>query len=59
MWVRAVWRTCTGCGAEWPDLDPSLRCTPVREFTESLRGLQRSGDLIVVRHPDGSLEVVS
>jgi len=57
--VRSVRKACTGCGAEWPEQGLSLRCTPVPEFTESLRGLQRSGDLIVVRHPDGSLEVVS
>jgi hypothetical protein len=59
MWVRSVRKACTGCGAEWPEQGLSLGCTPVPEFTESLRGLQRSGDLIVVRHPDGSLEVVS
>ncbi|MDR7415979.1 MAG: hypothetical protein QN200_05840 [Armatimonadota bacterium] len=57
--MRSVRKACTGCGAEWPEQDLFLRCTPVPEFTESLRGLQRSGDLIVVRHPDGSLEVVS
>ncbi|MDR7439859.1 MAG: hypothetical protein QN181_08225 [Armatimonadota bacterium] len=59
VWVRSVRRACAGCGMEWPEQDLSLRCTPVREFTESLRGLQRSGDLIVVRYPDGTLEVVS
>ncbi len=56
-WVRVVRQVCSGCGLEWPDL--SLRCTPVQEFTPSLKGLQGSGDLIVVRHPDGTLEVVS
>ncbi len=57
VWVRVVRQVCSGCGLEWPDL--SLRCAPVREFTPSLKGLQGSGDLIVVRHPDGTLEVVS
>jgi hypothetical protein len=33
-------------------------CVPVAEFTQELQRLQGSGDLIVVRHSDGTLEAV-
>jgi hypothetical protein len=58
VWAKSVRRVCPRCRAEVPEPRPSMWCVPVAEFTQELQRLQGSGDLIVVRHSDGTLEAV-
>jgi len=59
VWVKSVRRMCPRCRVEVLEPRLSMRSVPVGEFTPELRRLQGSGDLIIVRHPDGTLEAVT
>jgi predicted RNA-binding Zn-ribbon protein involved in translation (DUF1610 family) len=52
---------CPSCGTAWPWVHPRARhdAWRVARVSPALAYLQAEGDLIVVRWPDGSYEVVT